>query len=55
MPKITKKLGNSKVSAWESRDFVLKKKKLCQNLNFDTAPFILLGRQYKIISWCSVS
>ena len=38
MPKITKKLGNSKVSAWESRDFVLKKKKLCQNLNFDTAP-----------------
>ena len=40
MPKITKKLGNSKVSAWESRDFVLKKKKkLCQNLNFDTASF----------------
>ena len=46
MPKITKKLGNSKVSAWESRDFVLKKKKLCQNLNFDTAPFSILLKFY---------
>ncbi len=25
MPKVTNILGNNKVSAWESRDFVLKK------------------------------
>ncbi len=58
MPKVTNILGNSKVSAWESRDFVLKKKKLCQNLNFDTASyfesyntqrFAPIRRYYKLI------
>lgn len=33
MPKVTNILGNNKVSAWESRDFVLIKK-LCQNFEF---------------------
>ena len=37
MPKVTNILGNNKVPACESRDFVLKKR-LCQKkLHFDTA------------------
>lgn len=40
MPKVTNILGNSEVLACESRDFVLKKR-LCQKIHFDTAPFIV--------------
>ena len=39
MPKVTNILGNNKVPACESRDFVLKKKTVPKKLHFDTAPF----------------
>ena len=38
MPKVTNILGNNKVPACESRDFVLKKKTVPKKLHFDTAP-----------------
>ena len=39
MPKVTNILGNNKVPACESRDFVLKKKTVPKKLHFDTAPW----------------
>ena len=47
MPKVTNILGNNKVPACESRDFVLKKKTVPKKLHFDTAPLFNIPIPYK--------